>query len=369
MSSHLPALDGLRALAVAGVCWFHWAPRHQFGLPWASGVSLFFVISGFLITGILLDRRSESIATTLRHFYARRSLRIFPLFYLTLAVAALLNVPLVREHLGWHVLYLSNFLTALEHVRTGPLQHFWSLSVEEQFYLVWPLLMLFTPSRGLPWLIVGTILSAPAFKLFMALKHPEIEDASMLPFSCLDTLGIGALLAWLSRRSAGLSVLSVARIMGGIGFPLTLLLGIYRAAIGQDLPLWLDCWRNVAIGFFFGWLVVELARGGLGRVGRTLQSKPLIYLGKISYGLYVFHMFAPLIVDSVRAGLGWAGRLALPVQIVTYAGLTFTLAALSWHCFEAPINRLKRFFPYHREPQMAQSEIRPAANASPLKSC
>src|SRR5262245_45608829 len=143
--AHMPQLDSLRALAFFGVAVSHWLmaefPLATLG---GTGVQLFFVLSGFLITGILLDyRRAQesntrlSAGSVLRTFYARRFLRIFPLFYGVIAVAVVLNTGPIRELWPWHALYASNFLYAANHPTAGdPFTHFWSLAVEEQFYFV-----------------------------------------------------------------------------------------------------------------------------------------------------------------------------------------------------------------------------------------
>ena len=133
--SHAPHLDGLRAVAVLAVAWSHWAPRHQFGIPFGTGVHLFFVLSGYLITRILLRiRTADSRAAGLRAFYIRRALRIFPAYYLWVAFAVA-TLPSVAATWPWHVGYLSNLLIYRQHEWAGPVSHWWSLAVEEQFYL------------------------------------------------------------------------------------------------------------------------------------------------------------------------------------------------------------------------------------------
>src|SRR4029450_13372172 len=140
---YMQQLDGLRAMAVLAVLWTHYLPEEDwlFGVYWGGfGVRLFFVLSGFLITGILLKSRQyvmqgpQPAAFALRPFYSRRLLRIFPLYYTTLAVTALMAIPPVRETMVWHITYLSNVYFSIQGRFHGPIRHFWSLSVEEQFY-------------------------------------------------------------------------------------------------------------------------------------------------------------------------------------------------------------------------------------------
>src|SRR6187402_354046 len=163
------------------------------------GVRLCFVISGFLITGILLSWRNQPLGLALKTFYRRRALRIFPLFYFVLAAAAVLNIGPVRDTLVWHVSYLSNFYFYLRGDWHGSVSHLWSLAVEEQFYLVWPWLLLCAPARWLRPAIVAMIAVAPVSRLLF--PHPM---DSVLPTSCLDSLGLGALLALGTGNPKGL---------------------------------------------------------------------------------------------------------------------------------------------------------------------
>ncbi len=147
--SYRPQLDGLRAIAVMAVVFQHFAPSGWSKvIPWGGlGVTLFFVLSGYLITGILLKGREEP--GMLRHFYIRRALRIFPVYYATLLIAALLAIPPVRETFWWHAFYLSNVLFALKNSYFGAVSPFWSLAVEQHFYLIWPWVVLFVPRKRL----------------------------------------------------------------------------------------------------------------------------------------------------------------------------------------------------------------------------
>ena len=149
-SGYLRQLDSVRTIAVAMVIATHWIPKATtFWFNGGMGVKVFFVLSGFLITGILLDARGQADQSgvgrtaVLKNFYARRFLRIFPLFYATLALTFLLGVPTVRQFIWWLMFYLGNVLLALHGQWLSGIAHFWSLAVEEQFYLVWPVLILF----------------------------------------------------------------------------------------------------------------------------------------------------------------------------------------------------------------------------------
>jgi peptidoglycan/LPS O-acetylase OafA/YrhL len=353
---HMPQLDGLRTLAVAAVAWSHWVPAYQLGLEWGvMGVNLFFVLSGFLITGILLDGRAAQPETptdrwfVIRQFYARRVLRIFPLFYMTLALLVLLNVRPIRQTLIWHACYLSNvYFFRLGHW-AGQTSHFWSLAVEEQFYLVWPYLIIFLPLRFLRPAMLASIGLAPAYRVVMAIVDPGSPVAFVLTIGCLDALGIGALLAYVERsgRDSGWKAEAVARWLLRIG------LTTWAAIIGLNqlglAPAPLLAMRQTFIDMFFGWLILNGAKGFKGWFGRFLQWSPMAYLGKISYGLYVFHNLAiyglVFIIRDLHApialyDLGW-------LRVLSLLLLTVSAAAVSWHFFEKPLNDLKRFFPYN----------------------
>jgi peptidoglycan/LPS O-acetylase OafA/YrhL len=195
---YMPQLDGLRALAVALVAYSHWIPlKYQtffgFGI---AGVQLFFVLSGFLITGILLRcRELPERRNALRSFYARRFLRIFPLYYATLAACYVLGVNSARSSIFWHLAYLSNFYFFNLGGWEGPLSHFWSLAVEEQFYLIWPAIVLFVPQRYLAASIVGLWLSGVASRAVLPALLPETRLIIALPNMNFDALGLGAILA------------------------------------------------------------------------------------------------------------------------------------------------------------------------------
>ncbi|HEY0781956.1 MAG TPA: acyltransferase [Thermoanaerobaculia bacterium] len=347
---HMPQLDGLRTLAVAAVLVEHWMPSdflfHRI-VPWGTfGVRLFFVLSGYLITGILLDARRDGEAAgsgrllTWRQFLTRRALRIFPAFYAVVLLSALFDFSTSRATLPWNLTYTTDFYLAATADWHGAISHFWSLAVEEQFYLLWPWAVLFAPPKRRQAILFAMVVAAAAFRLAGALAGLNSIALVVLPISCLDTLGAGALLAlaqrgqaprWFARAIAGRGPAIAA------GLAIALCAARFLGLPGQG-PI-VAGFLDTALALAFAGLVGRAAEGSGGTLGALLAWAPLVAVGQISYGVYLIHNFAPSI-------LGW-----LPVWPwlrtgVLYPLATLVLATLSWHFFEKPINALKRFVPY-----------------------
>ena len=355
-NGYLRQLDSVRTLAVAMVIATHWEPgATTFWFNGGFGVKIFFVISGFLITGILLDARNKAEKSgfqrtgVLKRFYARRFLRIFPLFYATLALTFLLGVPTVRGYIWWLIAYLGNVLIALRGGWLDGIAHFWSLAVEEQFYLVWPILMLFTPRRLLLPLIASAIVFAPLFRLVLFLQGINEITVGVLPFASLDTLGLGAMLAFLWQKGDGeaggraRTVLCVVSIAGCMGFFV-----LHIANWLRGVPAycsWIMTVTDALTAFGAVWLT---ARGLRGPLGWLMNWAPLVYLGRVSYGLYILHPFMPDMVVRVFRLLRLPSVASLGPIFLLGLNLTALIAvcSLSWHFFEKKINDLKRFFPY-----------------------
>jgi peptidoglycan/LPS O-acetylase OafA/YrhL len=354
----MPQLDSLRALAFFGVAASHWVPGNPLAFAGGTGVQLFFVLSGFLITGILLEYRrlQESDASltaraALRTFYIRRFFRIFPLYYGVIAATLILNIGPIRELWPWHVCYASNFLYGLH--KPGPddpFTHFWSLGVEEQFYLIWPFLIFFLRPITLQRLIITLILIAPLCRIGMEMAFPELHRVNYFPISCGDSLGLGACLAVATRDGFfGASGSQVARRIGILGLLGALASAALIPVAGNALAVQMG---HTFVVLFFGWLVFGAAQGFGGWFGALLNRPELRFLGKISYGLYVFHHFFTL--SHVRTFLGLLG---LPpewsehvvVQFVVRLFFTVLLAAISWYLYEKPLNNLKRHFTIAKE--------------------
>jgi len=358
---YMPQLDSLRAFAVGAVLIHHFSDKAHIGrLNLATlGVWLFFVLSGFLITRLLLQARDDvfhrgcQTHLALRQFYARRFLRIFPLYYFVLAVAALLDLGEVRDTIVWHLTYASNFLFAMQGYFGRVTAHFWSLSVEEQFYILWPAVILFAPERLLPTIIVAVIAIGPAFRLigyYLGFNGIALYTVTL---ASLDTLGLGALLAYCSYHVSENPKLirNLHQASRWLGLPGLILLLLLQTLESYELisPVMKNMWfiEPLPWALLFVWLIHRAASGYHGIVGKILELKPIVYIGKISYGIYVYHLFivalAPTVLsqEDINFSLlpGW-------IQFGLLAGVTVGMAAISWHLFESTLNSLKNYFSY-----------------------
>lgn len=353
-----PQLDALRCFAVLGVLITHYVQPDPF--PWIFryvdlgflGVRLFFVLSGFLITRILLDygdmatQRSHGRLGLIRQFYARRFLRIFPVYYLIILIAIGVNLPPAREVWPWLVTYTSNFYQAIQQQDVGYFGHFWTLAVEEQFYFVWPGLVLFAPRRWLGAILALAICLAPISRDVTFRWFGEFGWGTM-PWGSLDALGVGAMLALAYRDAPSRDALhrTLRRVILPLGLGAYLLLHAIGVAGGMRL---LVAFHEIAFAMICCWLIASAERGFGGITGRILALRPVVYLGKISYGIYAYHLFTLWLLIQLfrRVGLAFPAHGAMRFALA--APVTVAVAAASWHLFERPINQLKRYFPYSR---------------------
>jgi peptidoglycan/LPS O-acetylase OafA/YrhL len=359
-------LDGLRALAAGSVLVHHFAGLWVAGFPIGSvGLRIFFVLSGFLITGILLglrdgiETRGDSTARRILQFYVRRMIRLMPVLYVAVAVLVALNLGVSRKSWPWDLAYLSNFYA----IRIGNLVpavgHFWTLAVEEQFYLVWPWIILLAPRRWLGKIIIAIIAAAPIFRIVGWLRGWHWTVIYCLPIGAWDALGLGALLLICERekiswrkpvRNFRIAALWIATPLAALGLclsPLTLP-GI------RHNPTW--SWAALPVQFYrqavtdtmlalFGFAVLGWLREKPdGMLARSLRRRPLVYLGTISYGTYVYHVPLKAFYDRYIA----RNFPAMPADgsisyFLLLTALTLVLAAISWHGMEKPISRLKKF--------------------------
>ena len=342
---YLSQLDGIRAVAVLMVIAHHfstWGSDMRLGIV---GVYMFFVLSRFLITRILLGCRDDfdagttSLGRSLRQFYIRRFFRIFPLYYLYLAIGIAINLDGIRSSWGWFGSYLGNIFIAFSDEPNSHYIHFWSLAVEEQFYLVWPWLIMLIPRRRLPamcWLAIFVgVLSKRVFSHLSS--HPYAIN--MLTPDCLDTLASGALVAIYSRRTGSFDVLR--RILR-----LSLLPGLLMLVIGPFIVRkWLAIeYLSIGTCLVGSWLIVRAATVGSGAIAAMLNWPPLRYLGTISYGIYVWHMAAAIVLSIIYRRLHLA-KFGPNGELLGITALAIVMASASWWLYERPINELKAVLP------------------------
>ena len=304
--AYRPQLDGLRACAVAGVLFSHfWVKESGAG---HMGVRLFFVLSGYLITSILLR---EGLTFS---FYLRRAARLWPAFYMALLVAWALDLDAIRWSWKWHALQLSNVFLArhASWLIAWPIDHLWSLNVEEQFYLVWPIVIGLTPRRFIVPLLWLVAFVAPAYRFVVT-----DEFLNLLPFASLDALAAGGLLAVTSWRLGWLGLAASPLVVFGI--------------LGDAAP-----WRSqvIEIGTLltFCALVQKASDGFTGLTGEVLGSRLMIGLGKISYGIYLYHLF----VMAAFYRFGWPYA-AGPPTFLSCSITTIIIAWFSYRFVERPL--------------------------------
>ena len=371
--NRFPALDGIRALAITLVFLEHFGGGSHRGtvlrllnqarLRGWVGVDLFFVLSGFLITGILYDTRHDS--RFFQRFFLRRALRIFPIFYLVVVLLLILT-PVLHYHLRWAHLwflaYLGNFIGNYDFsyytFLSAPhpdipfnIGHLWSLCVEEQFYLLWPVVvwLLGDRLRLIRTAIALSILAILLRVLMVHLSTPEMAErwiVRTLPFR-MDSLLIGGILALLLRGPAADRWQRLCLPLFCVAAPL--------AAGMLACATWDALWYPALI-----FTVLALAAAGL--IGTALRSDPFVFpplywkplrtLGRYSYGFYVFHdlfswswiMFLVFLVDHLHS-VALAGTIELLVNFAT----VFLVSKLSYDLFEIRFLRLKRHFEYDSE--------------------
>lgn len=358
-------LDGFRGAAVLAIVLLHYVVHHLSTVPgsllayaqkyfmflWV-GVDAFFVLSGFLIGGILLDQRAST--NYFRIFYLRRALRIFPPYLLLLAAWLVARAVLSGHPYDWlltpgfpawiYVLYLQNFWMVASG-SVGPLfvAATWSLAIEEQFYLLAPLLVRWVQPRRFALVLLAGVLSAAALRGWLALSGADRSGAQThLLFSRWDSLLVGVLVAWAVRKPRLKDLLVASRRFLLMLFGVLLTLMAFMPVL-FELPAALRSPVRAFLGFlvialFFGVVLALLHIGALPRFAKALSARWLCSLGRISYFVYLFHTailglaFAILLGKNpiLERGVDWA------VGLAAFA-VTLGCAEMSWRWLEAPL--------------------------------
>ena len=366
---HIAELDGLRAVGICIVLLGHFWPEklskivYQFGQSGWIAVDCFFVLSGFLITGILLDSRDKPKYYST--FWTRRALRIFPLYYLVLLMCWVLlrftdsgnGYRYFLSHWGspmWFTFYLGNIRVAMKDawapaIGYGPL---WTLQMEEQFYFLFPLAVALLRREHLRKLLIAAAILSPVIRVLMYLRYPNNAYIQYILLPChSEGLALGGLIALRFRRGLWairklelvwwavplIGIAGIASIMGTWniheGAPTTLFVRLAGYSISSAgcacLVLALICFRGSSAT---AWL----------------RTRPLQYLGKISYGLYMLHPIVWWVMLLLMKKGIWRFRSDAFLTFVVSVGLSLVSAAISWECIESPFMKLKDRFKYRK---------------------
>ena len=363
-TKHFAALDGVRGMAVLMVFLFHYLNGarssnvvvHVIGElnrgNW-TGVVLFFVLSGFLITGILWDSHSDE--HWWRKFFARRSLRIFPLYFLALLLVLLAAIPFgsvrgVLHGIWIPALFLENIphLAGIAQNLPSPLPtfHFWSIAVEEQFYLIWPFLLAIQKNRAHAKLLcVATFLVSLLFRIYIWESYPPEVQIGFTAF-LLTQAGALAAGGWLAVSYRGDEWPRILRFAPWVGF-----VGLTGFAIcGIQARTFYSTGKNMItlglplITLFFAALVAQALTPGV--VCRFFSNRVLRWLGVISYGIYIFHVLLAEVIEWLSRKVAGAHGLAayFAVRLVIAAVVSVSAALLSFHFYEKQFLRLKKYF-------------------------
>lgn len=343
VSQRISELDGLRGIAILAVTAYHlriflpdWL-RPIVNCGW-MGVDLFFVISGFLITGILLEQRGKPGYYV--EFYARRAVRIWPLYFILLLTVAAVSLvaagPRTQHSPIWmYLLYVQNLTGGVWY----PLNPTWSLAIEEQFYLIWPLLISLCRPRSLRWVLAGILIGSPLVRAGVFAFTSDWHRVYLTTFCRLDGLACGALLALLIS-SLHVDIRKLRAY------------GLLCMTVGTAATFWLvqatDCYRQDSVLLYsaIALMSVGILAAALGRnrfVISVLNPRPLRQVGTLSYGIYLLQFPAFTISNALTKILAAQTDLVVTpwATVLMRCGINFGLAALSWHYLESPLLRRK----------------------------
>jgi peptidoglycan/LPS O-acetylase OafA/YrhL len=305
------------------------------------GVEFFFLISGFLITYLMLSEKRLTNTLNIPKFYMRRLLRIWPLYFLILAITPFIAhwTNSAEPHYWWNIFFANNFVAIRENLHEPGLQHFWSICVEEHFYLIWPVLIYLTPTKKLPVLFAGVILISVASRWFYFYTNEDWLIHTQLNTICrMDTLAIGSWIAWrVMDRPFTVSVSGWIRAM----VYATLIMLLCFDNSHQTDSFFLVAFKRLVYTAFFSFLLLNYLFNPSAWFNFK-KKNVLHYLGKVSFGIYMYHnilfgiLFQKILLNNQLTGF-W-------IFWVIYLAIVVALAVLSYELFEKHILKLKDRF-------------------------
>ncbi len=381
--SRIPALDGLRGIAIllVLVCHFYefrdisiYLDRFSWRKIWGlaafgwSGVDLFFALSGFLITSILFN--TKETPGYFRSFYGRRVVRIFPLYFICVFSLFHLHIPALQyspdgrwigidpSHEIWFWTYIANWKTAT----WGPdqLSHFWSLCVEEQFYFIWPLVVWLTGKRTFPWLCLGVIVASVCTGVGFELAGFSRVFVFASSFPRVEAIVLGSLIAWLVRHKWVNKVTGQLKIVIPAFFGLMLICALNPPYFRGFYTL-----EFLIAGLAWSAILLHCVTNSSGMFVRLTQGCFLRTFGKFSYAIYVWHRMVFYYLGFFMGDLLKRWNLLDSVKLfllfVSFFSASLLAGFLSWHFFEKHFLRLRSFLPYKvGSPSLSEREVVPA---------
>lgn len=365
---YIKQLDSIRAIAVILVIISHWIPKTAFinRIPNGEiGVDMFFVLSGFLITQILFNSNNQTVqfpiskSSLLKNFYARITLRIFPIYYLTIFCLLTFSEATgthIQDAFPYFLTYTSNFYFYILQNWDGMVSHLWSLAVEEQFYLIWPWIILLSDKKyhlG----IISFFIFLGIFSHYFLLHETM---SSVLTFTCFDAFGLGALLAWVTTYAKE----KLKRFFRSVLVVAAAALLVYLIGAMQFNSILIPLRTVVSLGtiVLISYIVIYQENNAL-QFKIILNNRILIFLGKISYGLYLYHTLVPGLLNSKIINV-YFNPLLPDILYKKYWSILYLfenallLIALAWLSFifiEKPFLYLKKYFEYQIEGKLQRT--------------
>ncbi len=359
---YIKGFDTLRAFAIIIVIIEHWwipidiNPNSNV-IFWIKGlipdggfgVNLFFVLSGFLITSILLEalnKNENNRIEIIKNFMIRRALRIFPIYYLTIFVLLLFGYPFIKGGLYWYLLYISNMFT-FSTMSFNNFSHTWSLAVEEQFYLVWPWFIIFVKKAYLKYVFFSAMLIG-IFTAVYTMKIQHNWAGFVLMPACIQAFGIGGLYAYLRLKNK--TTLFLKFIV--VAFPISLIIHFYWAFSSDSGRSFDYLFLTINSIISIGLINKVVSNKNKWINDYILENRLLNKIGKISYGIYLFHYVFPFFYEKLIRALFYK-NLTFEIYLLDWENayfikliLLFLLSLLSFHLIENPILKLKKHFNY-----------------------
>jgi peptidoglycan/LPS O-acetylase OafA/YrhL len=350
-------LDALRAIAIAVVMLHHYINPPI--LLSGFGVTFLFVLSGYFATNTLLklrkhvERGGTDMGGAVKDFYLRRYLRIGPMYFIILLLTALFNVEGARDSLPWNAFFLANIQTVVSGEWNGRFSPMWSLSFLEQFYLIWPFVVLVLPRRRLVPVLLCMVALGPAWRYLCYWQDLSAINWSVNPLSSCDAVGCGALLAVARMGMVGDRVLPrLSWVARWIGLPGYLFL-VFAKGFHQQ-PWYTEIVIPTVASLAFVWLAEKASRGFTGVIGDIFNNPTMAQIGRMSYSIFLIHTFTELLLPHV----GVMGRiLDSNYRFVILIPATILLANVAWYWIERPIMEMRRRMPKPTLPELSPDTV------------